>query len=254
MLRPELKTLAAENAAVHVCGRLLEVHRNGDNTDLLLKHCEVRKLEQGQPVNLHPAIRTDHLWLRVPTEMLEPREAPAGTPDELRSMMRRKPLELLTKQCVAGRAGFYTDRSGALGIGVTEVIPVIHGRKLQSMVSLAVECFLTHPWRSECLRTLERVIEVAIDTVQNDWVMQDCAAADAVRVMKRTLRRCQLNHQSEAKARRHNRQATLPGLNPLVDAIQGGLTGKNGRSSSLDALLANAALDEAANRRYGMLR
>ncbi|MFZ9619977.1 MAG: hypothetical protein ACO289_02140 [Prochlorococcaceae cyanobacterium] len=240
---------------MHVCGRLLEVRRHGQYTDLMLKACKVRRLERGQPLETHPEIRTDHLWLRMETEMLEPRPAPDGIPPEMRRMFERKPLELLKLQCVAGRVGFYTDGTGALGIGVTEVIPVIRDDRVLAMVFMAHDCFLTHPWRKECLSTLERVAQQAIDCWRSEWVLSSISETRAVSRLQRLVERAQRNHRAEVKARQLEPQAGAALLTGGLDRVLGVMRAElvERGSSSVDALLRDAALEQAGRRRYGML-
>lgn len=255
MLRPELQTLASEGAHVHVCGRLLEVRRQGEHTDLMLKNCRVRKVEQGLPVTTHDLVRTDHLWIRVPTAMLEPAPAPAGCPPELRRSLERKPLQLLKVQCLLGIAGFYTCSNGELGIGITQVVPTIRDDRLQAMVVSARECFQAHPWRKECLATLEQVTDWAIDAWRTEWVMSNAKASDVIALLERLKQRARRNHQAELKARRADAQATLPGLNPLVELVNAELQQQaRGTGIGISGLLRDSALKGAINRRYGSLR
>lgn len=256
MLRHELRELATENAFVQVTGRLLEIKRNGEHTDLLLKRCKVCRVERGLPVSTHPEISTDHLWLRVPTAVLAPQQAPADCPPELRAVFSHKGPELLQVYSLLGRAGFYSTSTHELGIGITETVPAIPDWKLLGMVWSAWDCFRAHPWRANCLQTMEVVCGRVIDALETKWVVSEQPATEHLRKVRRLLERCQRDHRAEVRARYGAKRQAVPAasavlLNPVAD-FELRVRGLDG-GSRVHGLLATNALLRQIDRKPGQL-
>jgi len=217
MLRPELRHLAEISAHALITGRVLRLTTNNDGTtDVLLGHCKVRRMERQQPITTHPEIFTDHLWVRMQTVNLKAKAAPGHYPAELRHAFARPGIELLERIRVLGVIGFYQHGDGSLGIGITKVQPVVLEQRLVAFITSALACFRSHPWRSECLTTLEYVAGQVMKALRDDWVVMRQPAAEAMTDCQRILDRARRDHQAEAKARRGSRKqvSTLPGLNP----------------------------------------
>jgi hypothetical protein len=113
MLRDELRQFAEAGDHVVIFGRVKEVRRRAPGfVDVMLKACTVRKIEHRLPVNTHPEVSTDHLWLRLPAAGVEKVEAPDSCPTDMRHLYRRDGLKMMRKVRVVGRAGFYTGSQG----------------------------------------------------------------------------------------------------------------------------------------------
>ena len=253
MLRTELLEFAKAREHVLIVGRVVEVRRHSaEHTDVMLKTCSVRKVEQGKPVSSHPEVHTDHLWLRMPSEHLQKEEPPRECPTDLRHLYRREGIQMLRKVRVLGRAGFYTQADGSLGIGVPEVIPLVSEHRMLATVCSAQDCFLSHPWRQECLQTLREVVAKVRRHLRNDWVLLDTPADEVERKLARLVERCERNHQAELKARLGTQTLlpTLPGFNPLLD----GAANRGSEQSAVERLVDLGRTGEAWRRRYGRLR
>ena len=261
MLRPELQALAKAGATVAIDGRVMEMHRNHPGTiDLLLRRCDVRQLDQGQPLATHPAIRTDHLWIRFPETIVQPDTTDfTGVPYGLRQALQRRTVTLLEQIRLVGRCGFYSHGNGALGIGITEVVPTIGQARLQTFVLEAQDCFLSHPWKADCLQVLEDVIDRAVGILRDEVVVLTHPAADVIRTLERVRLRCQRDHAAEAKARAGHRRARAAAHQPAVlpmlgqGPAAGDLLAAVRRRSGVEQLQAQAVIRDADRRRYGRL-
>lgn len=250
MLRPELREFAKAQDHVMIVGRVAEVRRHGEHTDVMLKNCTVRKVERRVPIGTHPEVRTDHLWLRMPTAAMQAEDAPADCPAGLRHLYRRNGIQMLRLVRVVGRAGFYTQSDGSLGIGVPAIEPVIPQQRMWSMVMAAWDCFETHPWRKECADTFKAVAAKVRRALREEWILLDQSPEEAERVLGRMVQRVEANQRAEAKARRGTERVTpsLPGLNPRLDDVV------RGRScSAVDALMHQARVDDLRRHRFGRL-
>ena len=238
MLRPELRHLAKISAHALISGRVLRMTTNNDGTtDVLLGHCKVRRMERQQPITTHPEIFTDHLWVRMQTVNLKAKPAPDHYPAELRHTFARPSVELLERIRILGVIGFYQHGDGSLGIGITKVQPVVMEQRLVAFIHSALACFRSHPWRSECMTTLEIVTGKVMQALRDDWVVMHQPAAEALIDCQRIVDKARRDHQAEAKARRGGRKqvSTLPGLNPahaLFDQVM-----KAPKRSSVEQLL-----------------
>jgi hypothetical protein len=205
MLRPELQALAKAGATCLIDGRVLELKRTADgvHTDVLLKRCDVRQLDLGEPMDHHPATRTDHLWVRLPSDALLPREPGARVPADMRSALRRRGITLLQEVSLVGRCGFYVHGNGQLGIGIVEVLPVVSEQALIAAVKSAMRSFRQWPDEPTELEHLEWVIGLAVSELRGERgavVLSVYRAEDVAKHLLMKLETCRRSHQAELRA------------------------------------------------------
>ena len=212
MLRPELQALAKAGATCLIDGRVLELKRTADviHTDVLLKRCDVRQLDLGEPMDRHPATRTDHLWVRLPSDALQPREPGARVPADMRKALRRQGVTLLQEVSLVGRCGFYVHGNGQLGIGIVEVLPVVSEHALIAAVKSAMRSFRRWPDEPDEMEHLEWVIERAVSELRGERgvvVLSMFRAEDVAKHLLLKLETCRRSHQAELRCAAGARRA-----------------------------------------------
>jgi hypothetical protein len=256
MLRPELHTLAKAGATVATEGRVIDMHhRDGGFTDVLLKRCLVRELRPGRPWQEQEAIATDHLWVRVPTDSVKPSPHRPDVPAHLRDAVQRKGITMWQEVLLCGRVGFYASRGGTqLGMGLTELLPAVHERRLITLVRDAQQCFMQRPHDPDELAYLQRVFGYAMELLNdrgNGRVLCSFDHGRVAKVLGEILTEAERDHAAEVRARAGSRAARAakhqqaPGcmlrLQPAVPKLAPTSTG-------VEALLAREQLRQAAKR------
>lgn len=256
MLRPELQALAKAGATVAVEGRVMDMHRrDGGFTDVLLKRCLVRELRPGRPWQEQEAIGTDHLWVRVPTDSTKDSPVDPDVPAHLRDAVMRRGITMWQEVLLCGLVGFYVSHGGTqLGIGLTELLPAVHERRLVTVVRDAQRCFMQRPEDPTELRYLQRVLTHAVDLLADRGsgrVLCSFPHAAVAKVLQQIVAEAERDHAAEVRARAGSRAAKAakhqqaPGcalmLQPAVPKV-------TGSSSGLEALLAREQLRAACQR------
>jgi len=254
MLRPELQALAKAGATCLVEGRVMEIRRlpDGERVDLLLKRCDVRQLEPGRPCDLHPAVRTDHLWLRLPVKVLAPRETKATWPWELQQACRREGITMLQEVCLVGTCGFYAHADGQLGIGIVKVVPTVPERALQAATRSALRDFRSNPADPAEMEYLETVFDLVISELRGEHgavVISPYGTDHIVPRLRSQLERCRRDHQAELRAAAGAAKARRAALGsaPLAPCLMPTRQGDDpvalaANLKPIDALLARADL------------
>ena len=245
MLRPELKSLAEAGALCMIEGRVLEMKRTADgiHVDVLLKRCDVRRAELGRRCDLHPVIRTDHLWVRMPVSAI------AGRPGS-RYQLARQPITLLQEVCTAGQVGFYV--SGAdrqLGIGLVKPATLTSENRLQHLVDVCLDDFKAHRADPEAFKSLADCVAWVsglLDGSAGTLVIARSDGAEIVAELGRMLEHFRRSHQAELKAAQGARLARYR-LQPATPAcllqVQPTLAVPAG-GTALDALLARGQFEK----------